>query len=93
MSFLKRQKKAENLLFEYRLKREKATRSAETFMDIYISVVIAAPMLMMILLIIITISNIGFSLTLPIITLLMVTIVGTINVLFLVFLHLSQKKI
>ncbi len=87
------QKKAENLLFEYRLKREKATRSAETFMDIYISVVIAAPMLMMILLIIITISNIGFSLTLPIITLLMVTIVGTINILFLVFLHLSQQKI
>ncbi|MEM3113236.1 MAG: type II secretion system F family protein [Candidatus Pacearchaeota archaeon] len=87
------QKKSESLLFEYRLKREKATRSAETFMDIYISVVIAAPMLMMILLIIISISNIGFSLTLPIITLLMVTIVGTINILFLVFLHLSQKKI
>ena len=87
------QKKAENLLFEYRLRREKATKSAETFMDIYISVVIAAPMLMMILLIIISISNLGFNLTLPIITLLMVTIVGTINILFLVFLHLSQKKI
>jgi len=54
-------KKAESLLFNYRIAREKATKSAETFMDIYISVVIAAPMLMMLLLIMINISNLGFN--------------------------------
>ena len=86
-------KKAESLLFEYRLKREKATKSAETFMDIYISVVIAAPMLMMLLLIMISISNIGFSLPVPVLSLIVVSIVALINVVFLVFLHVSQKKI
>jgi len=85
-------KKAETLLFEYRLKKEKATKSAETFMDIYISVVIAAPMLMMMLLIMINISNIGFGLPVPILSLIIILIVAVINVIFLVFLNTSQKK-
>lgn len=86
------QKRAETLLFEYRLKREKATRAAETFMDIYISVVIAAPMLLMLLLIMISISGIGISLPLIALALIVVSIVSLINILFLVFLHLSQRK-
>ncbi len=86
-------KKAESLLFEYRLKREKATKAAETFMDIYISVVIAAPMLMMLLLIMINISNIGFSMPIPVLSIIVVSIVSLINIIFLVFLHLSQKKL
>ena len=86
-------KKAESLLFEYRIKREKATKSAETFMDIYISVVIAAPMLMMLLLIMINISNLGFSLPIPVLSIIVVAVVALINVIFLVFLHMSQKKI
>jgi len=86
-------KKAESLLFNYRIAREKATKSAETFMDIYISVVIAAPMLMMLLLIMINISGIGFNIGVSVLALLIVLIVSLINILFLVFLHLSQKKI
>jgi archaellum biogenesis protein FlaJ (TadC family) len=86
-------KKAESLLFDYKVKREKATKSAETFMDIYISVVIAAPMLMMLLLIMINISGFGFSIPTPILGLVVVVIVALINVIFLVFLHMSQKKI
>jgi len=86
-------KKAESLLFQYRLNREKAAKSAETFMDIYISVVIAAPMLMMLLLIMISISNLGFTLSVSSITIIIISIVGLINIIFLVFLHISQKKI
>lgn len=86
------QKRAETLLFEYRLKREKATRAAETFMDIYISVVIAAPMLLMLLLIMITISCIGINLPLPTLSIIVISIVALINILFLVFLHISQRK-
>ena len=85
-------KRAETMLFEYRLKREKATRSAETFMDIYISVVIAAPMLMMLLLIMLSITNLGFNLTIPALTLIVVSAVSLINVVFLAFLHVNQKK-
>lgn len=86
-------KKAESLLFDYKLKREKAIKSAETFMDIYISVVIAAPMLMMLLLIMINISGIGFNMPLSVLTIIIISIVAVINFVFLVFLHLSQKKI
>ena len=85
-------KRAESLLFEYRIKREKATKAAETFMDIYISIVIAAPMLMMLLLILMNISGIGLSLSNLAITVLVVSIVALINVIFLVFLHMNQKK-
>jgi len=85
-------KKADSLLFDYRLRREKATRAAETFMDIYISVVIAAPMLMMLLLVIMSISGIGFAFSIMEIALIIVSIVSLINIIFLVFLHLNQKK-
>tara|TARA_Y100000310_G_scaffold47085_2_gene43672 strand:+ start:907 stop:2241 length:1335 start_codon:yes stop_codon:yes gene_type:complete len=85
-------KRAETLLFDYRLKREKATKAAETFMDIYISVVIAAPMLMMLLLILMNVSGIGFNMSNLGITVLVVSIVALINILFLVFLQMNQKK-
>ncbi|MBS3092211.1 type II secretion system F family protein [Candidatus Pacearchaeota archaeon] len=86
-------KRAETLLFEYKLKREKATKAAETFMNIYISVVIAAPMLMMLLLIMLSISNIGLGLPMIMITIIIVSIVALINIIFLVFLHLNKNKI
>ncbi len=86
-------KRAETLLFEYRLKREKATKSAETFMNLYISIVIAAPMLLMLLLIMLNISQIGFSLPVPILTLIVVSIVALINLIFLVFLKINQKRV
>jgi pilus assembly protein TadC len=84
-------KKSETLLFEYRLKREKATKAAETFMDIYISIVIAAPLLMMLLLILMSVSNI-LPLSFMVLTILMVSLVMVINVIFLAFLQLNQKK-
>lgn len=83
-------KRAESLLFEYRIEREKKTRSAETFMDIYISVVIAAPMILMLLLMMMKISGLGIQLSTGMITLIMVLGVTGINIGFLTFLHLKQ---
>lgn len=83
-------KRAQSLLFEYRLEREKYTRTAETFMDIYISVVIAAPMIFMLLLMMIKISGLGIAISNQMITLLMVLGVTGINIVFLTFLHLKQ---
>lgn len=85
-------KRAETLLFEYRLERERYTKTAETFMDIYISIVISAPMIMMILLVLIKVSGASFGLTLGGLTALMILIIGLVNVLFLVFLHLKQPN-
>ena len=84
------EKRAQSLLFDYRLEREKYTRTAETFMDIYITVVIAAPMIFMLLLMMIKISGLGIGISSQMITLLMILGVVGINILFITFLHLKQ---
>jgi flagellar protein FlaJ len=84
------EKRSESLLLTYRLDREKYTKIAETFMDIYISVVIAAPMILMILLVMISVSNFQTGYTLGQMTMLMLLIVSVINVVFITFLHLKQ---
>ncbi len=84
-------KKAESFLFDYRLDQEKATKSAETFMDIYIAVVIAAPLLLMLLLVLMNVSNIGLPLGVFAISLIMITLVTIINMIFLLVLYLKQK--
>lgn len=84
------EKRSETLLLEHRLEREKYTKTTETFMDVYISVVIAAPMIFMLLLMMIQISGLGISFSTSTITLLLVFGVAIINVIFLAFLHLKQ---
>lgn len=82
--------RAETLLFDYKLKREKETKTAETFMNLYISIVIAAPMIFMLLLMVMKISGLGISIPTSTITLMMVGGVAMINVFFLIFLHLKK---
>ena len=84
------EKRAETLLIGYRLEREKFTKMAETFMDIYISLVVATPMILILLLIMISISgvNVGFSPTQ--ITFIIIAVIGLINVVFLGILHFKQ---
>ena len=84
------EKRSQSLLFEYRLDKEKRTKTAETFMDIYISVVIAAPMILMLLLMMMKISGLGVALSTSTITLLVVGGVSLINTFFLIFLQLKQ---
>ncbi|OGJ16729.1 hypothetical protein A3K74_00745 [Candidatus Pacearchaeota archaeon RBG_13_33_26] len=83
-------KRSNSMLFEYRLDKEKRTKTAETFMDIYISVVIAAPMILMLLLMMMKISGFGVSLSTSMITLLVVGGVSLINTAFMIFLQLKQ---
>jgi hypothetical protein len=85
-------KRAQSLLFDYRVEREKYTKTSETFMDIYISLVIAAPMILMLLLIMMRISGLGVPISTSMITLLMIFGVATINALFLIFLQLKQPQ-
>ena len=61
-------------------------------MDVYISVVISAPMIMMILLVLIKVSGASFGLTITGLTAMMILIIGLVNILFLVFLHLKQPN-
>lgn len=85
-------KRADSLLITYRLEREKYTKIAETFMDIYISIVIAAPMILMILLVLISLSSYNVGLSTDQLTALIIGIMGVINVIFIFILHLKQPR-
>jgi len=86
-------KKAENFLLDYKLERQKYSDLAGTFMDVYISILIAAPLVLMMMLIVMNVANmsIGFSLN----ALLMMSIGGIIvaNIVFLVVLNMKQPKV
>ena len=86
------EKRADSLLLEYRLEREKFTKTAETFMDIYISIVIAAPMILLMLLIMISVSGLQSGLSIGEMTTSIIGIVAIVNILFLTFLHLKQPS-
>jgi len=85
-------KRSETLLFEYRISKEKDTKSAETFMDLYISMVVTAPMVMTLLLVLMSVGIgpvIGMS---PyMLGMVMIVIVAAINILFLIALQLKSK--
>jgi len=86
------EKRAESLLLNYRLEREGYTKLVETFLDIYISVVIAAPMIFLLLLIMMLISGIDIGLSSIQITLLSVAGIAVLNIFFLVLLQVKQPS-
>lgn len=87
-------KRAETLLFDFKLEKEKSTRMAETFMDIYISVAIAAPMMLVLLMVLMGISGISTFLTNPnFMALTIVLAISMVNIIFLAFLQLKQAKL
>ena len=84
--------RAQTLLLDYRIEREKETKANETFMDIYISMVIAAPMVFMLMMIMMQISGLGVSLSSSLITIIIVVVVTMINFVFLVILQLRRPE-
>ncbi len=85
------EKRAESLLIGYRLDREKYTKTAETFMDIYISIVIAAPMILMVLMIMMEFSGMaGGAFAGSGKSGIIALIVGVINIIFLAILQIRQ---
>jgi len=86
------EKRSESLLLEYRLEKEKANKSAETFMDLYISIVIATPMIMVMLLVIISISRISTGFNPTQMTTAIIGLVAIVNIMFIAFLHFKQPN-
>ncbi len=86
------EKRAETLLFDYKIEQQKAAKAAETFMDIYISLVIAAPMILMLLMMIMKISGLGISMSITAIGLMIILGVIVINIIFLTFLQIKRQK-
>lgn len=85
-------KRAESLLIDYRLEREKYTKIAETFMDIYISVVIAAPMILMLVVVMMSLSGLQLPFTPGEINLMTISAIALINLIFLALLKFKQPS-
>jgi len=88
------QKKSENFLIDYRLERQKYSDLAGTFMDIYISILIAAPLILMMMFIVMNSVGLGMG-GLSIMFLLMISVIAIVivNILFLVVLNIKQPKV
>lgn len=86
------EKRAESLLLNYRLERERYTRVIETFLDVYISLVIAAPMIFLLLMIMMLISGIEVGISTFGLTILSVGSIAILNLFFLVFLQMKQPS-
>jgi Flp pilus assembly protein TadB len=82
---------SDTLLFDYKLERERYTKTSETFMDIYISIVIAAPMILLILFVVMGGSGLMFAgLSTNIMSFLIILAIVVLNIGFLIFLKLKQ---
>jgi flagellar protein FlaJ len=88
------EKKSETYLLDYKLEREKYSDLAGTFMDVYISILIAAPLVLMMMLIVMNVANLGSS-GLSLNTLLALSIGGIaiVNVIFLFILNAKQPAV
>jgi flagellar protein FlaJ len=88
------EKKAENFLLDYRLERQKYADLAGTFMDVYISILIAAPLVLMMMFIVMNVSGMKLG-GLSIQSLLMISVLGivVVNILFIFVLNLKQPKV
>jgi archaellum biogenesis protein FlaJ (TadC family) len=85
-------KRSETLFFDYKLSRERYTKLAETFMNIYISVVITAPMIFSLLILLMGVSGFGGGLSPATLTTILILGVSVMNVIFLIALHLKQPS-
>lgn len=88
------EKKSENLLMDYKLERNRYNEVAATFMDVYISVLITAPLILVMLVVIMSLTNLKFgSLSTESMLTLSIGLVALVNVFFLIFLQIKQPKV
>lgn len=86
------EKKSENYLVDYKLERQRSSALAGTFMDIYISILIAAPLILMTLLVVMNITGLEVGLSIDLILFFSMGGIVITNILFMVFLELKQPK-
>lgn len=87
------EKKSENLLSDYKMERERYSSVAGTYMDIYISILITAPVILVLVIVIMGLTNLklgGFSVNS--LVAMAVGAVVVLNIAYLLFLQIKQPK-
>jgi archaellum biogenesis protein FlaJ (TadC family) len=87
------EKKAENFMTDFKLERQRYNDLAGTFMDVYISILITAPLILMMMFIVMNISGLKLgNLSLDVILILSVAAIVLINLIFIFVLEVKQPK-
>lgn len=88
------QEKSKDLLLDYKLRRQKYSEVVGMLSDIYTALLIAAPLILMLILTIMSIvgSSTFAGLGIANIALLGIVVIIILNILFLIFIHLTQPK-
>lgn len=85
---------AKTFLVGYRLERHKYTKLAGTFMDVYISILIAAPLILMMMFIIMNAAGLGlWGMGIGSLLMISVIVVIVVNIIFIVVLNAKQPKV
>jgi hypothetical protein len=88
------EKKSEGLLLDYKLERNRYNEVAGTFMDVYISVLITAPIILVMLIVIMDLTSLKLgNLSTDSMLIISIGLVGLVNVIFLIFLQIKQPKV
>jgi archaellum biogenesis protein FlaJ (TadC family) len=88
------EKKSENFLLDYQLERRRYIDLASTFMDIYISILIAAPMVLMLMFIIMNVAGLGFQgMSIQLLLMISVVVIVIVNIMFIIAINLKQPKV
>jgi flagellar protein FlaJ len=87
------EKKTENFLADYKLERQKYNSLAELFMDIYISVLITGPLILMVLFMVMNLGKFQIGgLSMNTLLILTVGLVVFANIVFIIILDIKQPK-
>jgi|TARA_B100001971_G_C18229090_1_gene562685 flagellar protein FlaJ len=88
------EKKAENFLIDYRLERQRYSELAGTFMDIYISILIAAPLVLMMMFIVMNAVGLEVAgLGIEVLLVMSVGVIILVNIIFLFVLNTKQPTV
>lgn len=86
--------KAENFLLDYRLERQKYSEMAGTFMDIYISILITGPLILIMMFIVMNVVGLNLGgLGMDAILFLSVGLIIIINLIFIAVLNMKQPSV
>ena len=86
------EKKADSLLNDYKLERQKYNSVAGTFMDVYISILITAPLILVLIFVVMAFTDMNIGIPTTDLLVLTVSIVFFSNIIFLIFLQIKQPK-
>ncbi|MFA4960878.1 MAG: type II secretion system F family protein [Candidatus Pacearchaeota archaeon] len=88
------EKKAENFLLDYQLERQKYSDLAGTFMDIYISILITAPLVLMMMFIVMNVAGMGIAgMGIEVLLFISVGAIVVINIIFIAVLNVKQPSV